>query len=310
MHEFVQTALSVHLPNVLRWGGSLARLLRRHSIGLNGKGTGSATTDALTLADLSVQELILGALRDCDPVFRHCRIDAEESTVTLNAFPAEAPLTIGIDPIDGTRKYRDHDGDGYAILVHLRTRDRVLYSLVLIPESGPSGTWIEASDRGIVMGSDDLARSAGDVVRSLPRLVSVAAGSATAVYVNGFQQRSRAVTEVLAARGVKGLVSEQIPGCPMELVCQGELGGALVHSPNVYDFPILLHLIRSLGGDARFVASGSPVDFEDIWIDDRAKMRRLSGVIAAAIDPGLLDTLCTTARDWTFDRYDSGTTVA
>jgi len=310
MDEFVQTALSVHLPNVLRWGGSLARLLRQHSIGLDGKGTGSATTDALTLADLSVQELILGALRDSDPVFRHCRIDAEESTVTLDAFPAEAGLTIGIDPIDGTRKYRDHDGDGYAILVHLRARDRILYSLVLVPESGPTGTWIEASERGIVMGPDDLSRSAGDVVRSLPRLRSHAVGPATAVYVNGFQQRSRAVTEVLAARGIRGLVSEQIPGCPMELVCRGELGGALVHSPNVYDFPILLHLIRSLGGDAKFVASDRPVDFEEIWVDGRAKMRRLSGVIAAAIDPGLLDSLCSAARGWTFDRYEAGTTVA
>ena len=110
MHEFLITALSVHLPSVMRWAGGIARELRQHNIAVGGKNSGSATTDALTLADLTIQELIVSALRDCDPIFRHCRIDAEESTGDLARFPDEADFTIGIDPIDGTKKYRDPFG--------------------------------------------------------------------------------------------------------------------------------------------------------------------------------------------------------
>ena len=54
-------ALSRHMPSVLRWSGALARQLRKHNIAVAGKNSGSAATDALTLADLSVQELIVGA---------------------------------------------------------------------------------------------------------------------------------------------------------------------------------------------------------------------------------------------------------
>ncbi|MBC8117507.1 MAG: inositol monophosphatase, partial [Candidatus Saccharimonas sp.] len=107
MHDYLITALSVHLPSVLRWAGGIARELRQHNIAVGGKNSGSATTDALTLADLTIQGLIVSALRDCDPIFRHCRIDAEESTGDLARFPNDADFTIGIDPIDGTKKYRD-----------------------------------------------------------------------------------------------------------------------------------------------------------------------------------------------------------
>jgi len=61
MHEFLITALSIHLPSVMRWAGGMARELRRHNIGLSGKNSGSATTDALTLADLTIQDLLVSA---------------------------------------------------------------------------------------------------------------------------------------------------------------------------------------------------------------------------------------------------------
>ena len=48
-------ALSQHMPPVLRWAGAMAQQLRHFDISVTGKKTsGSATTDALTLADLSV----------------------------------------------------------------------------------------------------------------------------------------------------------------------------------------------------------------------------------------------------------------
>lgn len=302
MHEYVVTGLSVHMPNVLRWAGGVARLLRGHQIALDGKGTGSAATDALTLADLSLQELIVGALRDSDPIFRHCRIDAEESSGDLAAFPPEAPLTIGLDPIDGTRKYRDHTGCGYSTMLHLRSKTAVLYSLVYIPELGEHGWWVEASEERLISGPDDPSRSAVDVLRSLPVTDPGVRLSSSAVYVTGFRKREGEALRRIGEAGLVGLSADQVSGCPYELLARGELSGGLIHSPNVYDFPVLAHLSQLLGGNAVWVQSGQPIDFRNLWLDDKAKMLRLSGIVAFSASRDSLKTLCELARDWNPER--------
>jgi len=53
----VTGSLARHLPGVLRWCGALAKSLRGHNIALSGKHSGSANTDALTLADLTLASL-------------------------------------------------------------------------------------------------------------------------------------------------------------------------------------------------------------------------------------------------------------
>src|SRR5437870_3484500 len=192
MPDTLISILSENLPGVFRWAGAIARQLRGHDISLSGKASGFADTDALTLADLSVQELLVSALRDMGPVVRSCRIEAEEASGDLGRFAAGSEWTIGIDPIDGTRLYRDHTGNGY---------------------------------------------------------------------------------------------------------------GVLLHTPNVYDFPVYLHLARSMGGDAVRVHDGRRVDFESEWRDARANMLRLPGIVACAVDPGALSILTGLARDWSQDRY-------
>ena len=153
MSKSLTAALSRHMPSVLRWSGALARQLRKHNIAVAGKHSGSAATDALTLADLSVQELIVGALRDLDPQFRRCRIEAEETTGDLARFAQESDFVLAIDPIDGTKQYRDRTGNGYSVMLHLRDRETVLYSLVYIPESGADGTWVEVRDGQVLLRS-------------------------------------------------------------------------------------------------------------------------------------------------------------
>ena len=53
----------------------MARQIRGFNISLPGKTSGSPLTDALTLADIGVQEILVGALRDRDPLFRQARIE-------------------------------------------------------------------------------------------------------------------------------------------------------------------------------------------------------------------------------------------
>src|SRR5438045_1062014 len=110
------SSLALHLPPGMRWAGSIARRMRNYNSALEGKHSGSSNTDALTLADLTVQELLVGALRDSEPFFRQCRIEAEESTGDLARFADQGEYTLALDPIDGTKQYRDKTGNGYSII--------------------------------------------------------------------------------------------------------------------------------------------------------------------------------------------------
>ncbi len=148
-------ALQAALPPVVRWCGAVAKRLRHFDISVGGKSSGNANTDALTLADLSVQELLVAALRDSDPVIRQCRIQAKKQPAIWSDSPRRAPLAIAIDPIDGTKQYRDRTGNGYSIIVHLHNDHTPLYSLVFAPEMGDGGTWVEVTPSRIVSGPDD-----------------------------------------------------------------------------------------------------------------------------------------------------------
>lgn len=296
-------ALSKHLPPVLRWSGAIARRMRQYDVAVTGKTSGSLNTDALTLADLTVQELIVSALRDGDAIFRQCRIEAEETTGDLDRFAGEGPYTIAIDPIDGTLHYRDRKGTGYAVMLNVRSDETVHYSLVFIPESGTQGTWVEVAGERIVCGEDDPARPADELLASLPPIDPNTRPRSNKIYLIGFQKndplKARAVTEA----GLEGYVSAEMPGCLYELFARGEFGGSLIHSPNVYDFPVGLHIARALGGDAVWVHNREPVHFRELWMDDRADMLRLPGIVACSDNRETLETLCDLARDWSPVRY-------
>jgi 3'(2'), 5'-bisphosphate nucleotidase len=307
MPDSIITSLSLHMPAVLRWAGAIARRLRGYDIGLAGKKSGSSATDALTIADLSLQELIVAALRDGDPAFRQCRIDAEETTGDLARFPADAELTIGIDPIDGTQRYRDRTGPAYSVMLHLRSKSAVLYSLVCQPEYGEHGSWIEARGRRILAGPDDPSRPAADVVRSLPEAARGKEPGKTLavprVFVAGFQEARADVVRRVAALGIDAEDSSSDAQTGYQRIATGEVCGALFHSPNVYDFPVMMHLFRILGGDVVWAHDGKPVDFRGLWRDERANLLRLPGIVAASTDTGVLGSLVALAKGWNPARY-------
>ncbi len=296
-------ALNVHLPAVMRWGGAVARRMRSFNIALDSKHSGSSNTDALTLADLTVQELLVSALRDCDPIFRRCRIEAEESTGDLAWFAKGGKFTLALDPIDGTKQYRDKTGNGYAVILTLRSVETVHYSLVYAPESGPCGGWMRACAGKVVCGSDDPARPAAAALDNLPPISLVGRSQSPKIYMIGFlnhgEDRARAVT----AAGLEGVPADDCPGCLYELLATGEYGGSLIHSPNVYDFPAGLQIAREFGGDSIWVHNGQSVNFEELWLDERASMLRLPGIIATSPSRQILSTLASVARDWNPVRY-------
>jgi 3'(2'), 5'-bisphosphate nucleotidase len=301
--EDVAAALDRHLPDVLRWSGAIARQLRSHNIALDNKQTGSAATDALTLADLTVQELIVGALRDTNPIFRDCRILAEESTGDLKRFNDRGELTIAIDPIDGTRQYRDHTGDGYACIVTLQSRETVHYTLVHIPESGPTGSWVRVFNGQAFVGMDDPSQPARAVLDAMSPINAAWKPLTNRVYLIGFRQNQEARAAAVSTTGLVGVPADDCEGCLYELIARGDYIGSLIHTPNVYDFPAGLHLARVLGGDSVWVDNGEPVNFEETWLDEKAKMIRLPRIVATSPIAEVRQKLCDLARDWNPLRY-------
>jgi 3'(2'), 5'-bisphosphate nucleotidase len=297
------TALRRAAPDLLRWSGAIARRLRQFNVALPGKHSGSANTDALTLADLTVQELLVDGLRDADPVLRTCRIEAEEDTGDLGAFAAAGPFVIALDPIDGTRQFRDRTGNGWGVMLHLRSAEQVHYSLVMVPELGPHGTWVEAFDSTVRCGQDDPRRPAAAVLDSLPPIDPRRLPDSPNIYLIGFQQHDAARAADVNATGLRGIPPDEMPGAIYPLLATGEFGGSLIHSPNIYDFPVSLHLARILGGDAVWVHNGQSVHFRDLWLDERADMLRLPGIVACAVNRDTLATLVDLARDWNPHRY-------
>jgi 3'(2'), 5'-bisphosphate nucleotidase len=296
-------ALRLHTPGLLRWAGAIARRLREFNVALEGKHSGNANTDALTLADITVQELVVAGLRDLDPIFRRCRIEAEESNGDVAAFSTDSPYVLALDPIDGTKTFRDHTGDGYAVMLHLRDAAQVLYSLVYLPERGPQGEWVQAYGSTIKCGPDDPRVAAAQLLDRLPPLTGQRPVSKN-IYLIGFQERDRECAQQVNEAGLQGVPPDDMPGSIYPLLCSGEFRGSLIHSPNVYDFPVSSHLARILGGDAILVHNGRSIHFRDTWLDDRADMLRLPGIVACAIDRDTLQTLARLARDWNPRRYN------
>ena len=208
-----------------------------------------------------------------------------------------------LDPIDGTKQYRDKTGNGYAVMLHLRNLDTVLYSLVFVPEKGEYGWWVECDGERLVCGPDDPARPAGDVLRSLPKMDRDQLSAAKKIYLIGFQQRDAAAAQQVTEAGLIGVAPDDMPGSIYELMARGEFAGSLIHSPNVYDFPVSLQIARLLGGDAVWVHNRQPVNFRETWLDDRADMLRLPGIVATSPNRQVLEQLCQVAQDWNPARY-------
>lgn len=298
-------ALRQHVPPLLRWSGAIAKQLRQFNIQLGGKSSGSSNTDALTLADLTVQELIVCGLRDGDPIFHRCRIDAEEANGDLGAFDASSDYTISIDPIDGTKYFSERTGNGYAVMLHLRTATDVIYSCVYAPEMGTQGNWTEVYGTTVKTGADNPRIPAVAWLRNMPAVSATSRGNSRKIYLIGFQKQDVARAQEVSGLGLEGVAPDDMPGSIYPLLASGEFGGSLIHTPNVYDYPVSLHIARALGGQSVWVHDGEPVHFRETWLDERADMLRIPGIAATAVDPAILKALCGLAQGWSRIRYEA-----
>ena len=168
---------------------------------------------------------------------------------------------------------------------------------------GPTGTWVEVGPDLLRCGADDTTRTARELLDGLPNLTKEPRKLGKGVYLIGFQDEDAASARKVDAIGLEGRTSDEMAGSIYPLMATGEYIGSLIHSPNIYDFPVSMHIARLLGGDAVWVHNGKPVHYRDLWMDQRADMLRFPGVVACSESSAVNASLCELAADWNQIRY-------
>ncbi len=95
---------------------------------------GTPESEALTVADLAAQDVILHLLADALP---EVSIDAEEDTASVRLFPPAAPgrSEVVVDPVDGTLSYLMGSGD-FAVMAGLFREAWLVASVAAYPAHG------------------------------------------------------------------------------------------------------------------------------------------------------------------------------
>src|SRR5207245_1523486 len=108
------------------------------------------------------------------------------------------------------------------------------------------------------------------------------------ILVSGFRGCDAERAQAVSAAGLEGVLGHDTRGSLFPLVANGYLGGALFHTPNVYDFPVCIHLARALGGDAIRAHDGRRVELREVGGAELAHVVGLPGIVACAADGELL----------------------
>lgn len=111
--------------------GAVAQHLQGHVRNVGKQSSGTPESDALSVADLATQDVLLLRLAES---FAGIAVDAEEDTKIVQRFVPAAPHRplIVLDPIDGSLNYLDNSPD-YAVMGALIEHDRYLASVVHFP---------------------------------------------------------------------------------------------------------------------------------------------------------------------------------
>ena len=189
-------------------------------------------------------------------------------------------------------------------MLHLRNRETVLYSLVSSPNRAPNGTWVEVRDGQVFCGPDDPTRPAEDVLRTMPAVdPRTCARFEKDLRDRLSRQQDPDRARDVTAAGLEGHTSDTMDGSILRTCVAGPARRFADPFAERLRFSGLAAHRAVLGGDAVWVHNRQPVNFRETWLDKRANMIRLPGIVACCTNPQTLDTLCTLARDWNPNRY-------
>src|SRR5690606_7697085 len=118
--------------------------------------------------------------------------------------------------------FKDKTGNGYAVMIHLRTVDEVLYSLVYAPEDGPTGSWTQCYAGVVKSGPDDFSMSAYDLLEQMPAIAPTQRPDSKKIYLIGFQKNDLPFSRLVTQAGLEGYAPDEMPGSIYPLLATGE----------------------------------------------------------------------------------------
>ena len=81
---------------------------------------------------------------------------------------------------------------------------------------------------------------AADVLKSMSPVEQESRPESKKIYVIGFQADDPIKARLVTDAGLDGVAPDDMPASIYELLAWGDFGGSLIHTPNVYDFPVAL----------------------------------------------------------------------
>jgi 3'(2'), 5'-bisphosphate nucleotidase len=137
----------------------------------------------------------------------------------------------------------------------------------------------------------------------LTKRTKITANPAKKIYMINFLEQDSEKAALVNSIGLDAVLPDDMPGSIYPLLASGEFAGSLIHTPNIYDYPVSMHIAREFGGDSLWVHNNQPVNFQQTWLDERAGMLRLPGIIATSPYPEVLQQLTNLAQCWDQNRY-------
>lgn len=189
--------------------------------------TGNAAIDIVSEVDFLSQEMILSQLAKTP--LSDCRLFAEEDTALTEVFAKDAPFTITLDPLDGTKRFTE-GGKIFSVVIQLHDQERPRYTFIYYPRLR---YWMRM-DR-------DKQTASGPVPRDIYRPVAPRTIVATSIlYDDG---PPPPVLAQLEGQGYELQTSGKIgPGLGSNwCYLQGDVAGYFSQSRNVYDGGVACH---------------------------------------------------------------------
>ncbi|MEM7610355.1 MAG: inositol monophosphatase family protein [Pseudomonadota bacterium] len=226
------TFFELYMPQLLIAGGYALGLQGR--VGARPTKDGDAWTSVLTDADLGVQHFLEAVTLGAQPDWGFFG-EEHESSFNTAYFPADAQVSVLLDPINGTRLYRD-GADSFDIIISLTVNRRLTATLSYMPARGQ---FFGASrfEPAFHASENDLKRSP---------LINRSSGLTLAVYQDdtwrGDLPRGVNVFDVSAS------YQADDPRCCLNSVFTGELDGYLFGGCALLDIGATAFTVTQAGG--------------------------------------------------------------
>ncbi len=198
--------------------------------------TGNEAIDLVTEADLALQSIILSKLLRTE--LRRCIVMAEEDTKEVTQFTGEEDICITLDPVNGTKRFRD-GSMAWEIVVGARDARQALFTCSHSPRLGYT---IRIDEDNGIQEDGQLPFSGNEQKKVMARRFDELLEEHQVLKYFFAEQDLEIVKEDAPIPEINGRAGRNIA------FVGGNLKGILIRNANVYDGILPVHFAKHSGG--------------------------------------------------------------